>query len=136
MINSTQAASGGSSSQTTGSAAASAVSSSVSQNQFLQLLVAQLKNQDPLNPQDGTQFLSQLAQFSQLEQLLAVRSDLDKLAGASTGGSGSGTGTNQSGSTPTGSSQGNNIPIQSTPGQGSTSHATRPAHSIQETYHV
>src|SRR6185312_14686056 len=35
---------------------------------FLQLFVAQLKNQDPLNPADGTQFVSQLAQFSQLEQ--------------------------------------------------------------------
>lgn len=35
---------------------------------FLQLLVSQLKHQDPLQPQDGTQFITQLAQFSQLEQ--------------------------------------------------------------------
>jgi len=40
---------------------------------FLQLLVAQIKNQDPLNPTDGTQFLGQLAQFSELEQLIGIR---------------------------------------------------------------
>ncbi len=40
---------------------------------FLQLLVAQIKNQNPLNPADGTQFLSQLAQFSELEQMTQVR---------------------------------------------------------------
>lgn len=48
----------------------------VSQDSFLQLLVAQIKNQDPLNPADGTQFLSQLAQFSSLEQLVGIRSEL------------------------------------------------------------
>jgi flagellar basal-body rod modification protein FlgD len=37
-------------------------------NQFLTMLVAQLKNQDPLNPLDGTDFTAQLAQFSGLEQ--------------------------------------------------------------------
>ncbi len=36
------------------------------QNVFLQLLVAQLKNQDPDNPVDGTTFITQLAQFSEL----------------------------------------------------------------------
>ena len=46
---------------------------------FLQLLVAQLKNQDPLNPQDGTQFVSQLAQMSSLEQQLQMREDLDSI---------------------------------------------------------
>jgi flagellar basal-body rod modification protein FlgD len=46
---------------------------------FLKLLVAQIKNQDPLNPADGVQFLSQLAQFSQLEQLMEVRSELTRI---------------------------------------------------------
>jgi flagellar basal-body rod modification protein FlgD len=53
---------------------------------FLQLLVAQLKNQDPLNPTDSTQFVTQLAQFQQLEQsvntgqdITAIRTDLDQL---------------------------------------------------------
>jgi flagellar basal-body rod modification protein FlgD len=47
-------------------------------NTFLQLLVAQLKNQDPLQPADSVQFLTQLAQFSQLEQLIGIRQDLKK----------------------------------------------------------
>ena len=46
---------------------------------FLKLFVAQLKNQDPLKPQDGTQFVAQLAQFSSLEQELQIRQDLDAL---------------------------------------------------------
>ena len=46
---------------------------------FLQLLVAQLKYQDPLQPQDGTQFVSQLAQFSDLEQQIGTHSDLDAI---------------------------------------------------------
>jgi flagellar basal-body rod modification protein FlgD len=46
------------------------------------LLVAQVKNQDPLNPTDGVQFLSQLAQFSELEQLIAMRSDVQEIAAA------------------------------------------------------
>src|SRR3954447_10750458 len=46
---------------------------------FLKLLVAQLQNQDPLQPQDGMQFVSQLAQFSNLEQNLAMRNDLDTI---------------------------------------------------------
>jgi len=46
---------------------------------FLQLLVAQLQNQDPLQPQDGTQFVAQLAQFSSLEQEIQMRTDLDSI---------------------------------------------------------
>ena len=46
-------------------------------NVFLNLLVAQIKNQDPLKPTDGSQFVAQLAQFSQLEQTMAMRQSLD-----------------------------------------------------------
>lgn len=49
---------------------------------FLQLLVAQLKNQNPLNPADGTQFVAQLAQFTQLEQTMAMRQELEKIRAA------------------------------------------------------
>jgi flagellar basal-body rod modification protein FlgD len=45
--------------------------------------VAQIKNQDPTNPTDSVQFLSQLAQFSQLEQLIGIRQEL-KTPGSST----------------------------------------------------
>jgi len=44
---------------------------------FLQLLVAQIKNQDPLNPADSMQFVSQLAQFSELEQVIAIRNGVE-----------------------------------------------------------
>jgi len=46
------------------------------QEQFLKLLIEQLKNQDPLNPMDSTDFTAQLAQFSSLEQLFDVNKNL------------------------------------------------------------
>ena len=49
------------------------------QTTFLQLLVAQLKNQDPLKPQDGSAFVAQLAQFSDLEQQIGTHADLDAI---------------------------------------------------------
>jgi flagellar basal-body rod modification protein FlgD len=52
----------------------SGLGATANMNTFLQLLVAQIKNQNPLNPTDGTQFVSQLAQFSELEQMIGVRS--------------------------------------------------------------
>jgi flagellar basal-body rod modification protein FlgD len=50
---------------------------------FLQLLVAQMKNQDPTNPSDPTQFVTQLAQFSQLEQVIGIRTDIESAQAAS-----------------------------------------------------
>lgn len=50
---------------------------------FLTMLVAQLENQDPLNPLDGTDFSAQLAQFSQLEQLINLNDTMDSLAASS-----------------------------------------------------
>ena len=47
------------------------------QDVFLKLLVSQIKNQDPLNPMDGMSFVTQLAQFSQLDALLGIRKDLE-----------------------------------------------------------
>ena len=51
-------------------------SSELGKEEFLNLLVTQLQNQDPLNPQDDTQFISQLAQFSSLEQMTNMSSTL------------------------------------------------------------
>ena len=47
---------------------------------FLNLLTAQLRNQDPLDPTDPTEFVSQLTQFSQLEQSVAQTQALEDLA--------------------------------------------------------
>jgi flagellar basal-body rod modification protein FlgD len=65
---------------------ASEQTTQVTKNMFLQLLVAQIKNQDPLNPSDGVQFLTQLAQFQQLENginmgqdISAIRTGIEKL---------------------------------------------------------
>jgi flagellar basal-body rod modification protein FlgD len=54
-------------------------------NMFLSLMVAQIKNQDPLNPMDSTQFTTQLAQMTSLEQLAYVREDVAKIAEAIAG---------------------------------------------------
>ena len=46
---------------------------------FLQLLVTQLKNQDPLDPQDNSSYIAELAQFSSLEQMTNVAKSLEDL---------------------------------------------------------
>ena len=43
----------------------------------MKLLMTQLQNQDPLSPMDPTQFAQQLVQFNSLDQLVAIRQDLD-----------------------------------------------------------
>ena len=53
--------------------------SPLGKDDFLNLLVAQLQNQDPLNPMDSTAFTSQLAEFSSLEQLNNVNKNLEYL---------------------------------------------------------
>jgi flagellar basal-body rod modification protein FlgD len=51
----------------------------VGKDEFIKLLVAQLKNQDPLNPMDNQQFVAQLATFSSLEQLISINEGVSKL---------------------------------------------------------
>ena len=68
-----------SSASDTAAAAADATTNVTNTNMFLKLLVAQIKNQDPLNPTDGVQFVSQLAQFSELEQVIGIRDNLAKI---------------------------------------------------------
>jgi flagellar basal-body rod modification protein FlgD len=52
---------------------------------FLTLLVSQLQNQDPLNPTDSNQFVSQLTAYSQLEQLIGINKNTAAPAADSTG---------------------------------------------------
>ncbi len=90
MINTSYATAGtGSAGTAADTGANSASKSTVSKDMFLQLLVAQIKNQDPMNPSDGAAYLTQLAQFQQLEQgintgedVAAIRSSLNEIAAA------------------------------------------------------
>lgn len=75
----------------------SKTSNLANEDTFLQLLVAQIKNQDPLQPTDGVQFLSQLAQFSQLEQLIGIKQGINALQ---TSGTAPADGAASTGSTP------------------------------------
>jgi len=84
---------------TSTTAAISSTDSLGNENTFLQLLVAQIKNQDPTQPVDSSTFLTQLAEFSQLEQLIGIRQDvsqLDPTAATSTSGTPSTGGTSGS----------------------------------------
>lgn len=65
-----------------GSAAAASAAvnkANVSGDQFLQLLVTQLQNQDPLSPMDNEQFLTQLAQFQTLQETMSMASNTKNL---------------------------------------------------------
>lgn len=74
---------------TSGATAPSAPGATLGKDDFLKLLITQLKNQDPLNPLDQNQFLAQTAQFASLEQLQAINKALVALAatGGTTGAS-------------------------------------------------
>ena len=48
-------------------------------NAFLKLLVTQLENQDPLDPQDNSEFVAEMAQFSSLEQMTNMNESLGKI---------------------------------------------------------
>jgi flagellar basal-body rod modification protein FlgD len=69
-------------SPTTTAPSSAVVTSLASENVFLQLLVAQLKNQDPEQPTDGTAFVTELAQFTTLQTDSQSSSDLDKIVAA------------------------------------------------------
>ncbi|MBN1517308.1 flagellar hook assembly protein FlgD [Candidatus Sumerlaeota bacterium] len=67
---------------TTTSTKSSSSNSELGQLDFLNLLVTQLKNQDPLNPQDSAEFAAQLAQFSALEQMININDSFEDLTNA------------------------------------------------------
>jgi flagellar basal-body rod modification protein FlgD len=61
------------------SGSSAAAGTTLDYDDFLQLMVAQLQNQDPLNPTDSSQFMSQIAEFSNVEQSINANSKLDQL---------------------------------------------------------
>ncbi len=68
-----------SASTSTSSAASAAADPLANESTFLTLLVSQLQNQDPLDPVDSNQFVTQLTGYSQLEQLIGIHSDTTTL---------------------------------------------------------
>lgn len=62
--------------------ASTSASAAVDYNAFLRLLIAQMQNQDPLNPMDSTDYMAQLAQFSGVEQSIQTNQKLDSLLSA------------------------------------------------------
>jgi flagellar basal-body rod modification protein FlgD len=65
--------------QATTAAATAGATKTLGENDFLKLLTAQLQAQNPLNPMDSTNFTAQLAQFSSLEQLTNVNTNLKNM---------------------------------------------------------
>ncbi len=57
----------------------------MNKDDFLKLFITQLQNQDPLNPMDGTQFISQLAQMTQVEQAYNTNTNLQNILSAING---------------------------------------------------
>jgi flagellar basal-body rod modification protein FlgD len=77
-------ATSGTGSSSPSSSSSSSLNSLTSENTFLQLLIAQIKNQDPLNPTDSIQFVGQLVQYSELEQLMGINQGVQTLTGTTT----------------------------------------------------
>ena len=64
---------------TNSSSSSSGVQTLANENVFLQLLVAQLQYQDPTQPADGTQFVTQLAEFTNVSNTTQMTTDLDSM---------------------------------------------------------
>lgn len=67
---------------TTNKTTETASANSLDYNAFLQLLLAQMKNQDPTEPMDSTAYMGQLASFSNVEQGMKMNTKLDSLMSA------------------------------------------------------
>jgi len=66
---------------TTSSSDSGTFNSALGQDAFLKMFMAQVTNQNPLDPMDNTEYTAQLATFSSLEQLTKIASSMDAMAG-------------------------------------------------------
>jgi flagellar basal-body rod modification protein FlgD len=67
----------------TANAKATSATPTLNYDAFLRLLMAQMQNQDPTNPTDSTQWVSQLATFSSVEQAIQTNAKLDQILASS-----------------------------------------------------
>lgn len=91
--------SGTSASNANASTATLTANKSLGQDAFMTLLLTQLTHQDPSKPQDDTEFIAQLATFSQLEKLTEIAASIKSLEQAVTGSGSTTTKTTGTGST-------------------------------------
>lgn len=82
ILNSTSKTSKSTTDDLASAASSTAGSKALGKDAFLQLLVTQLKNQNPLEPQDNGAFVAQLAQFSSLEGITTLNDSVTSLAGS------------------------------------------------------
>lgn len=83
------------------------INSELTPNSFLSLLTTQLQNQDPMNPEDPTQFMNQLVQFNQLEQLIQINQTLQTNSASAAGQSSANSSSNSSANSTTPSASSN-----------------------------
>jgi flagellar basal-body rod modification protein FlgD len=92
-----------------GSSSSSSGSSSITANDFLTLLVAEMKNQDPTSSTDPNEYIDQLVQVNSLQQLISINQELAPSSSSGSSGSGS------SGSGSSSSSQATPVAASSAP---------------------
>ena len=88
-VSGVRTASGAAATSSASTSGSSASSGDISSNDFLTLLVTEMKNQDPTQPTDPNAYIQQLTEVNSLQQLIAINQDLTSTVGASGGGSGS-----------------------------------------------
>ena len=76
---------GASSTTSTGTEATKATTNTLGKDDFLKLLIAQLTHQDPMNPLEDKDFIAQMAQFSTLEQMTNMNTNVENLAALTRG---------------------------------------------------
>lgn len=69
----------GTTTETYGTAQTREIKTELGKDSFLRILVTQLTNQDPLEPMKDTEFIAQMAQFSELEQMMNISEQMNNL---------------------------------------------------------